>query len=132
MAETVRLTGPKQRSYAKELIDKAQDSDVMRLGKETRTEEQNRKLWPMIEDLRRQVPKFAMFTKDDMKLRFLNALGTELRFLPTLEGEGVFPVGLRSSTLTKQQFAGLVELIYAEGAKHGVRWSEPLDERWAA
>jgi len=37
----------------------------------------------------------------------------------------MFPVGLRSSTLTVEQFSGLVELIYAYGAKHGVVWSEP-------
>jgi hypothetical protein len=42
-----------------------------------------------------------------------------------LEGEGMFPIGLRSSTLTVAQFAGLIELIFAFGAKHGVRWSEP-------
>ena len=48
-----------------------------------------------------------------------------MRFLPALEGEGMFPVGLRSSTLTVQQFSALVELIYAFGAKHDVRWSEP-------
>jgi hypothetical protein len=64
---------------------------------------------------------------DDIKLRFLNALGTELRFLPTLEGEGMFPVGLRSSTLTKDQFSGLIELLYAYGAKHGVRWTDPVE-----
>jgi hypothetical protein len=47
-----------------------------------------------------------------------------MRFLPALEGEGMFPVGLRSSTLTVSQFSGLIELLYAYGAKHGVRWSE--------
>jgi hypothetical protein len=51
-----------------------------------------------------------------------------LRFLPELEGQGMFPVGLRSSTLTVEQFSGLVELIYAFGAKHNVRWSEPIQK----
>jgi hypothetical protein len=59
----------------------------------------------------------------------LNALGVEMRFLPCLEGEGAFPVGLRSSTLTKGQFSGLLELLYEYGARHGVRWT---DERKAA
>lgn len=131
MSLTVRLVGPRQREHAKRLIDMAADGDVMRLGKETRSEEQNRKLWPMIDDLRRQIPELAERTRDDIKLQFLNALGVEMRFLPTLEGEGVFPVGLRSSTLTKQQFSGLLELLYAFGAKHGVQWTDPAERRAA-
>lgn len=126
---TVRLTSSAQRQYAMRLIAEAPDGHVMRLGAETRRDAQNRKLWPMLEDLRAQIPKFAMYTRDDLKLRFLNALGVEMRFLPTLEDEGVFPVGLRSSTLTVRQFAALIELIYAEGAKHNVKWSEPVTEQ---
>lgn len=135
-SETVRLVGPRQRAFAKMLIDRAPDGYVAKIGAETRRDAQNRKLWPMLDDLREQVPDYAKFSSEDMKLRFLNALGTEMRFLPTLEGEGIFPVGLKSSTLTVQQFAGLIELIYAEGAKHGVVWSDPetrsLMERAAA
>jgi hypothetical protein len=78
----------------------------------------------MIEDIRRQVEGMDAFTRDDIKLRFLNALGTEMRFLPELDGAGMFPVGLRSSTLTKEQFSGLIELLYEYGARHGVRWSD--------
>jgi hypothetical protein len=125
MADLIRLVGDTQRAFAKRKIDEAPLGYVVRIAKETRSQEQNRKLWPMLTDLQRQVPELATYSTDDIKLRFLNALGHEMRFLPTLENEGMFPVGLRSSTLTKAQFAGLVELIYAFGAKHGVGWSEP-------
>lgn len=131
MTDTVRLVGPRQREHAKQLIDLAGEGYVVRIGKETRSEEQNRKLWPMLDDIRRQVPEMAEFNRDDMKLRFLNALGVEMRFLPALEGEGVFPVGLRSSTLTKAQFSALIELLYKYGAENGVVWSDPA-ERQAA
>jgi hypothetical protein len=120
----VFLIGPSQKAYAKRLIDEATSDMVCRLGKATRTDRQNRKLWPMLDDLKRQVPEMAPYTRDQLKLRFLNALGVEMQFLPALEGEGIFPVGLRSSTLTKDQFAGLLELIYAFGARHGVQWSD--------
>lgn len=125
---TVRLIGPTQKAYAHRLIDEAPADHVMQLGKETRREAQNRKLWPMLKDIQTQVPGMATFNTDDIKLRFLNALGTEMRFLPTLENEGVFPVGLRSSTLTVAQFSALVELLYKYGAEHGVVWSEPKQE----
>jgi hypothetical protein len=124
---TVRLIGPTQRAYAHKLIDEAPADHVMQLGKETRREAQNRKLWPMLADIQRQVPGMASFNTDDIKLRFLNLLGTEMRFLPTIEGEGVFPVGLKSSTLTVAQFSGLVELLYKYGAEKGVVWTDPKE-----
>lgn len=127
----VRIAGDRQRDYAKRLIDAAPEGWVMKLGAETRRDAQNRKLWPMLADIQRQVPGFEGFALDDIKLRFLNALGVEMRFLPSLEGEGMFPVGLRSSTLTVQQFAGLINLLYEFGGRKGVRWSEPV-ERIAA
>lgn len=124
-SKTVYLAGETQRAYAKRLIDTAPAGYVVKIAAETRRDAQNRKMHPMIADLQRQVPELASYSAEDIKLRFLNALGVELRFLPTLEGQGTFPVGLRSSTLTVDQFSGLIELLYAYGAKHDVRWSEP-------
>lgn len=127
----VWLTGQGQREYAKRLIDAAPVGWVVKIGAETRRDAQNRKLWPMLQDLQRQVEDCAPFSLEDLKLRFLNALGTEMRFLPALEGQGIFPVGMKSSVLTVEQFTGLIELLYAYGAKHGVRWTDPA-ERSAA
>ncbi len=124
-SKSIRLIGQSQRDFAKQMIDAAPAGYVVKIAAETRRDAQNRKLWPMIADLQRQVPEMAGYSAEDIKLRFLNARGTELRFLPALEGQGMFPVGMRSSTLTVEQFSGLVELIYAYGAKHGVRWSGP-------
>ncbi len=129
MGSTVRIVGDRQRERAHELIDQAPIGHVMKLGEETRRDAQNRKLWPMLADIQRQVPEMAVYTAEDIKLRFMDALGSEMRFLPKLEGQGVFPVGHRSSTLTVQQFAALIELLYKFGAEHGVRWS---DERASA
>lgn len=119
-AQTIRLVGKMQRAFAKQCVDRAPDGWVCRIAAETRRDKQNRLLWPLIADLRRQLPEMACYAPDDIKMRFLNALGHEMRFLPTLEGEGMFPVGLRSSTLTVQQFAGLIELIKMYGAQRGV------------
>lgn len=95
----------------------------MAIGEQTRSQEQNALMWPLISDIQKQVPEAATFSADDMKLRFIHALGQEMRFLPELEGAGMFPVGQRSSTLSKTQFSALLELIFAYGARHGVRWS---------
>jgi hypothetical protein len=125
MRRQVIIRGDTQRAYAKRLIDEAPIGDFVTISKPTRSLLQNARLHAMIADIQRQVPEMVGFSAEDIKLRFMNALGTEMRFLPALEGQGMFPVGMRSSTLTVQQFSGLVELLYAFGAKHGVVWSEP-------
>jgi hypothetical protein len=122
--QTVRLVGDTQRAYAKRLIDNAPLGHVMLLGEETRTDAQNRLMWPLFDDLRAQVPEHAQFTAEQTKLRFLDALGSEMVHLPKLGNAGYFPVGQRSSTLTKTQFSLLIELILLEGDRHGVRWSQ--------
>lgn len=123
MSARVYLTGPYARQKAHRLVDQAADGFVMDIREPTRTDDQNRKLWPMLEDIRSQVPGMDEYSRDDLKLRFLNALGAEMRFLPYLEGGGVFPVGLRSSTLNKEQFSMLIELLYKYGAENGVQWT---------
>lgn len=129
LVTTFRLTGPLQRELAKCDIDRAPEGHVVKIGAETRRDAQNRKMHAMIRDIQRDVPEMAVFNADDAKLRFLDALGVELRFLPKLEGQGLFPVGLKSSTLTVAQFNGLIDLLYEYGGRHGVVWSEPMAER---
>jgi hypothetical protein len=126
-AQTIRLVGDTQRAFAKQCIDEAPAGHVVKIAAETRRDAQNRRLWAQIRDLQDQVPELAQHSPDDVKCQFMHALGIELRFLPALEGEGFFPVGFSSSRLTVQQFAGLLELINAYGARHGVKWSEPLE-----
>lgn len=127
MAKTVRLIGPSQRAYAHKLVDEAPAGYVARFAEETRRDKQNRLLWPLIADIQAQVEGCATFSSEDMKLRFMHGLGKEMRFLPELEGGGMFPVGQRSSLLSVGQFAALIELIYAYGAKRGVKWTSPRE-----
>jgi len=126
---SIRLTGQRQRDHAKTVIDSAPDGYVCKIAAETRRDAQNRALWPRLADIQRQVPEMQGYSADDIKTRFLHALGVEMRWLPCLEGQGSFPVGLKSSTLTVEQFAGLLALVDEFGARHGVKWSyNPYEE----
>ena len=120
---TTRLVGQSQRDYAKKMIDEAPDGYISTLNKETRTDRQNRLMWPLIQDIQRQVEGADAYTPDDTKLRLMNLYQNEMRMLPVLEGQGHFMVGQRSSKLTKAQFADLIETIYAYGARNDVKWS---------
>ena len=121
---TIFLDTAHGRSRAARMANEAPDDWVARYSKRTRTDEQNRKLWPMIADIQRQVPEMAAYSAEDAKLRFMDALGSEMRFLPKLEGQGMFPVGHRSSVLTVEQFSLLIEVLHKYGAEHGVQWSK--------
>lgn len=120
---TIKLNTPADKQRAIAAIMQAPFGYIAAIGEETRTDEQNRKMWPMIKDMREQIEAMGRFTPNDTKLRLLNALGTEMRFLPELDGAGMFPVGQSSSTLTKTQFSLLIEVMLGHGAKHGVVWS---------
>lgn len=124
---TIKLVGPEQRQRAATMAHRVPDGWVASYAPPTRTLDQNAKLWAMIQDCQRQIPDMRTLDANDIKLRFMDALGVEMRYLQKLDGPGYFPVGHRSSKLSKAQFADLIELIYAHGAAHGVRWSEPMD-----
>ncbi len=133
MAErrTIWLSSKSARQRAQALIASAPEGFVVKISEPTRTDEQNKKLWPMIADIQRQVPDMAPYSANDAKLRFMDALGTELRFLPKLEGQGMFPVGASSRALTVDQFSLLLELLYKYGAENGVVWTDPETRRAA-
>ena len=125
---TYRLVNDIVRMNASRDAQQAPNGYVCEIRPETRRDAQNRLLWPLIADIQAQVDDMARFSADDVKLRFLNALGQEMRFLPELDGGGMFPVGQRSSTLTVQQFSALCELLFKYGAEKGVKWSRKSEQ----
>ena len=97
---------------------------------DTRTDEQNKKLWPMLQDVSKQVPWFGQWLeKEDWKLIFLAALNRETRIVPNLENNGFVNLSTSSSKLSKAQFSDLIELIYKLGAERGVVWTDPKEKR---
>lgn len=122
---TIKLIDGERRTRAAQAIHRVPDDWVVTIAPPTRTLDQNAKMHAMIADIMRQVDTDRQWTADEWKDRFLHALGKEMNFLPDLDGRAFFPRGYRSSQLSKADFADLVEIIYAFGAEHNVKWSEP-------
>lgn len=120
----IRLVGQSQRDYAKHQIDIAPDNAVVSILAPTRTNEQNAKMWAMLEDVRRSEPEGRQWTRDVWKAAFMHSLDHQVQFAQALDGSGPFPVGFRSSNLTVSQMSDLIEVIYEYGARHGVAWRE--------
>tara|TARA_Y100000296_G_scaffold75164_1_gene94516 strand:- start:173 stop:568 length:396 start_codon:yes stop_codon:yes gene_type:complete len=128
--QTIILRGPRQRDLACDLIRRAPDGAIVNVREASRTTDQNARMWAMLSDVSRAKPEGRAHTPEVWKALFMHALGYEVRFLTGLNGEP-FPVGLRSSRLSKQQMSELIDFIAAYGDQHGVEWSEecPYDFR---
>lgn len=97
---------------------------VITLGREKRSSDQNRKLWPMLTDISQQVVWHGeKYSKEAWK-DIISAGWFKQTLVPGIDG-GFVALGVRTSELTKEQFSGLIECIYAFGAQHDVQWSEP-------
>lgn len=130
--QTVILRGQSQRELAKRIIDRAPTDAVVTVREATRSTDQNSKLWAMLSDVSRAKPEGRSWTPETWKCAFMHSLGHQVRFCEGLDGSGPFPLGFRSSRLTKAQMSDLIEVIYEYGTRHGVVWSEPAYQHEAA
>jgi hypothetical protein len=95
---------------------------TLELRERTRTDEQNDALHGLIDQILKQRPHhYGMrMSKEAYKAIFMHALGREPTMLPTLEGDGFFPMGLSTSRLTVGEFSNLIESILAWCAREGL------------
>lgn len=110
-------------------LDKAPVEVALRHQDGKRTLDQNKKLWPMLTDVSRQVQwhvngAMGYLAPEDWKDILTAGLDSEQRVAPGING-GFVMLGKRTSKMRKAEFAQLIELIYAFGSQHGVQWSEP-------
>lgn len=95
---------------------------VMEVRDAKRTDHQNSALHGLISQIIRQRPIHNGIRMDMAlwKASFMQALGEEVRFVPTLDGDGVFPIGLSTSALPKDRFSDLIEFVLAWCAREGL------------
>jgi hypothetical protein len=127
--QTLVLSGQRQRDLAKRLIDKAPVNAVLNIREAARSLDQNAKMHAMLSDVSRAKPEGRTHTAEIWKCLFMQACGHAVQFENGLNGQP-FPVGFRSSRLTKAQMGELIDCIEEYGARFGVAWSD--DERAAA
>lgn len=96
---------------------------------DTRTAEQNAKLWPVLRPIAKTVKWHGVYlSEDDWKVLLLNALGHEMRLVPNVNGDGFVALGQSSRVLPVAVFSDLIELAYAFGAERGVVWPDERKE----
>ena len=118
--QTIALTNSYRRKLAHQLIDQAPYGYTVHIKAPTRSNAQNDKMWAILGDISRAKPDGRSMTPDLWKAVFLQALGHEQQFLMGLDGNP-FPMGFRSSKLSKEQMSDLIEFIHSYAATHGVK-----------
>lgn len=124
MRGALRIISPATRNAIVREIMALPDRFEVILRSPTRTVPQNSRLWAMLSDVSRAEPDGRKHSPDTWKALFMHALQYEIRFEMGLNGEP-FPVGFRSSRMSKDQMAELITFIAEYGDRHGVQWSEP-------
>ena len=121
--QTVQLFGAASRAMAKRLIDAAPWGAVLNIREATRTNEQNAKMHVMLGIISRHRPMGWNKPTDAWKAIFMRAMGQEIQMEQGLDGE-YFPLGYRSSKMTKQQMSDMIEFMNAFAAEHNIDLSD--------
>lgn len=100
---------------------------VLELRPETRSTEQNSRLWAMLTEISQQVDWYGKkLTPDDWKHIFSSSL-KKLEVVPNLDGTGFVALGLSTSKMTKAEMCDMQTLMEAFGAEHGVKFAAQID-----
>ncbi len=119
---SLALDGQTARQLAASYCMKCDLGTIVEWTKSNRTLEQNSALHGLLAQIVRQRPERngLRMTVPLYKAAFMHALGEEVKFMPSLDGTTVFPLGLSTSRLTKERFSDLIEFILAWCAKEGL------------
>lgn len=97
---------------------------VVEVRKETRSLEQNRRLWAMLTDVSKQVNWYGRkLSEDEWKHVFTASLAKQ-DVVPGIDG-GFVVLGKSTRKMTKPEMSELQELIEAFGAQQGVKFTAP-------
>lgn len=94
-----------------------------------RSREQNRLMWALLEDVAKQKPwmvdgKMSMLEPEDWKHIMTAGLVKTQRVAAGIDG-GFVILGVSTRPFSVSKMSDLIELIFAFGAEHGIRFREP-------
>lgn len=122
--QTIILSSPVARAQFKRLVDLAPHGAIGNIQEARRTNDQNALMWALISDVARAKPQGRTLSTDAWKALFMHDAGFKCTFEPSLDLQGVVPLGYKSSRLRKAEFSDLIEAIRSYGAEHGVVWTK--------
>jgi|TARA_R110002124_G_scaffold258111_2_gene423866 hypothetical protein len=89
-----------------------------------RTMAQNKKMWPMLSDISKQVTWLGAKHDPETWKHIITAAWKAQVFVQGIGGTLVV-IPARTSRMNKKEFSELIEAIYSFGSGEDVRWGEP-------
>jgi hypothetical protein len=89
-----------------------------------RSNDQNALMWSLLGQISKQVDWYGQKLSSEDWKDVLTASLRRTRVVPGIDAGTFVPLGMRTSQMTRQELADLIELIYAFGAERGVRFRE--------
>ncbi|ANI76464.1 hypothetical protein EP837_00005 [Sphingobium sp. EP60837] len=83
-------------------------------------------MWSLLSQISRAKPDGRVLDTDTWKALFMHSAGFKCTFEPTLDGQGVVPLGYKSSRLRKAEFSDLIEAIFSFAAEKGIPLSDEI------
>lgn len=121
----ITVYGQADRDRAAKLASQVPAGTRISFKASKRTVDQNSKLWAVLTDISRQVEWYGQkLTPDDWKTIFTASL-RKSRVIPGLDPGTLVPLGMSTSSMSKQEFSDLIELIHAFAAQQGAVLSDP-------
>jgi len=89
-----------------------------------RSLDQNALMWSLLTQIAAHVVWYGQkLSAEDWK-DVLSASLRKARVVPGIDAGSFVPLGMRTSDMSKEEMSNLIELAYAFGAEHGVRFRE--------
>jgi hypothetical protein len=89
-----------------------------------RSNDQNNLMWSLLEQISKGVIWYGQKLSSEDWKDVLTASLRRTRVVPGIDAGSFVPLGMRTSQMTKQELAELIELIYAFGAEQNVKFRE--------
>lgn len=89
-----------------------------------RSLDQNALMWSLLGQISKQVDWYGQKLSSEDWKDVLTASLRRTRVVPGIDVGTFVPLGMRTSQMTKDEISELIELIYAFGAQHDVKFRE--------
>lgn len=89
-----------------------------------RSNDQNALMWSLFGQISKAVDWYGTKLSSEDWKDVLTASLRHARVVPGIDPGTFVPLGMRTSQMTKEEIANLIELIYAFGAERGVKFRE--------
>jgi hypothetical protein len=115
------ISNAEARTRALRMVDGVPFGTRLEFKETKRTLDQNAKMWAMLTEISLQKVHFGRrYPPDIWKCLMMHACGSEVQFIPSLDGSELIPWAYRSSDLSIAEMGDLIEFMFAWGAQNDV------------